>query len=141
MVTHLKGQILTTHIRIALLTSLCNPQVLSHLLYQLFCLLNNIRTKYLPLTNLIPIQRSPALPTVQSLERRLLQTGLITVVIRKLCIRQTLITAGTILNSTSSKHILQHLVGSLCLPICLRMVGGTEAQLRIQRIMQLLPEP
>jgi hypothetical protein len=68
-------------IRIALLTSLCNPQILSYLLYQLFCILDNIRTEYLPLANLIPIQRSSALPTVQGLERRLLQTGLITIVI------------------------------------------------------------
>jgi hypothetical protein len=81
MITHLNGQISTTHIRIALLTSLCDPQVLAHLLYQLFGLLNNIRTKYLPLANLIPIQRSPALPTIQGLERRFLQTGLIAIVI------------------------------------------------------------
>jgi hypothetical protein len=69
------------NICVALLTSLCDPQVLSHLLYQLFCLLNTTRTKYLPLANLIPIQRSSALPTIQGLERRFLQTGLITVVV------------------------------------------------------------
>jgi hypothetical protein len=81
MVTHCKGQISTTNIRIALLSSLSDPQILLHLLYQLFCLFNDVRAKYLPLTNLIPIQRSPALPTIQGLERRLLQTGLITVVV------------------------------------------------------------
>jgi hypothetical protein len=128
-------------IRIALLTSLCDPQVLSYLLYQLLCLLDNMRTEYVPLANLIPIQRSSALPTVQGLERRLPQTVLITVVIGKFCKRQAFIPAGTILNSAGSKHILQHLIGSLYLPICLRMIGGTETQLRIQRIMQLLPEP
>jgi hypothetical protein len=81
MITHCEGQFPTTNIRVALLTSLSDPQILSHLLYQLFGLLNNIRTKYLPLANLIPIQRSSALPTIQGLERRLLQTGLIAVVI------------------------------------------------------------
>jgi hypothetical protein len=81
MITHRKGQVPTTHICIALLTSLSDPQVLSHLLYQLFCLLNNIQTKYLPLANLIPIQWSSALPTVQGLKGRLLQTGLIAVVV------------------------------------------------------------
>jgi hypothetical protein len=129
MITHCKGQILTTNIRLALLTSLCDPQVLSHLLYQLFCLLSNIRTKYLPLANLIPIQWSPALPTVQGLEGRLLQTGLITIVIRELCKRQAFIPAGTILNSAGSKHIFQHLVVSLCLPMCLRMISGAKMQL------------
>jgi hypothetical protein len=64
MITYCKGQISTTNIRIALLTSLSDPQILSHLLYQLFGLFNNIWTKYLPLANLIPIQRSPALPAV-----------------------------------------------------------------------------
>jgi hypothetical protein len=141
MITHCEGQISMTNICVALLTSLSDPQILAHLLYQLFCLFNNIRTEYLPLANLIPIQRSPAFPTIQGLERGFLQTGLITVVIRKLCVRQAFILAGTILNSTSPKHILQHLVGSLCLPICLRMISSTEAQLRIQQIMQLLPEP
>jgi hypothetical protein len=47
MITHCKGQISTTNIRVTLLTSLGDPQVLSHLLYQLFCLLNNIWTKHL----------------------------------------------------------------------------------------------
>jgi hypothetical protein len=81
MIIHRKGQIPAPDIRIALLTSLCNPDILSYLLYQLFCILNNIRTEHLPLANLIPIQRSSALPTVQGLERRFLQTGLIAVVV------------------------------------------------------------
>jgi hypothetical protein len=81
MIIHRKGQIPAPDIRIALLTSLSDPQVLSYLLYQLFCILNNIRTEHLPLANLIPIQRSSALPTVQGLERRFLQTGLIAVVV------------------------------------------------------------
>jgi hypothetical protein len=140
MITHCKGQISMTNIRVALLTSLCDPQVLSHLLHQPFCLFNNFRTKYLPLANLIPIQQSSALSTIQGLERRFLQTGQIAVIVQKLYVRQAFIPAGTILNSTGSKHILQHLVGSLCLPICLRMISGAETQLRIQRIMQLLPE-
>jgi hypothetical protein len=127
MIIHYKGQIPSPDIRIALLTSLGDPQVLSYLLYQLFCILDNIWTEYLPLANLIPIQQSSALPTVQGLERRLPQTGLITIVIGKFCKWQAFISASTILNSAGSKHILQHLVGSLCLPICLRMIGGTEA--------------
>src|SRR4029078_6390008 len=68
------------------------------------------------------------------------QTSLIAVVIRELSIRQALIPTSTVLNSTSSQHILQHLVGSLCLPICLRVISRTETQLRIQRIMELFPE-
>jgi hypothetical protein len=81
MITHCKGQIPTTHVRVALLTSLSDPQVLAHLLSQLFGLFDNTWTEYLPLANLIPIQRSPALTTIQGLERRFLQTGLITIVI------------------------------------------------------------
>jgi hypothetical protein len=52
MIIHCKGQIPSPDIRIALLTSLCDPQVLSYLLYQLFCILDNIQTEYLPLANL-----------------------------------------------------------------------------------------
>src|SRR6185312_12634500 len=100
----------------------------------------NVRAKELLLTNLIPIQRSPALSTIQRLKGGLLQTVLVAVVVGKLSIRQALIPTSTILNSTSSQHIFQHLVGSLCLPICLKMIGGAETQLRIQRIMELLPE-
>jgi hypothetical protein len=81
MITHCKGHISATNIRVALLASLCDPQVLTHLLYQLFCLLNNIWGKHLPLANMIPIQWSPALPTIQGLERRFLQTGLIAIVV------------------------------------------------------------
>jgi hypothetical protein len=126
MITHCKGQISTTNIRVTFLASLSDPQVLSHLLYQLLCLFQNIRTKYLPLANLIPIQWSPALPTIQGLEMGFLQTGLITIVIRELYLRQVFIPAGTVLNSTGSEHILQHLVGSFCLPICLRMISNAE---------------
>ncbi len=81
MIIHCEGQITPTDIRLALLTSLCDPQVLSHLLYQLLYILDNIRTKYLPLANLIPIQRSSALPPIQGFKRRFLQAGLVTVVI------------------------------------------------------------
>jgi hypothetical protein len=81
MIIHHKGQIPTTYIRIALLTSLSDPQILSYLLYQLFCILNNIRTEHLPLANLIPVQRSSALLSVQGLEGGLLQTGLIAIVV------------------------------------------------------------
>ena len=105
------------------------------------CIFYNVRAKELLLTNLIPIQRSPALSAIQCLKGGLLQTGLVAVVVGKLSIRQALIPTGTILNGAGSQHIFQHLVGCLCLPICLRMIGGTEAQLRIQRIMELLPEP
>jgi hypothetical protein len=81
MITHCKGQISTTNIRVALLTSLSDSQVLAHLLFRLFGLFDNIWTEYLPLANLIPIQRSPTLTTIQGLERGFLQTGLITVVV------------------------------------------------------------
>src|SRR6185295_1056512 len=125
----------------ALLPTLCNPQIFQHSLYHLLCIFYNVRAKELLLSNLIPIERSPALPAIQCLKGGLLQTGLVAVVVGELSIRQAFIPTSTILNSTSSQHIFQHLVGSLCLPICLRMIGGTEAQHRIQRIMELLPEP
>src|SRR6185436_17697837 len=141
MITNTESQVSPFAICIALLPSLCNPQILSHSLYHLLCIFYNVRAKELRLTNLIPIERSPTLSAIQCLEGGLLQTGLVAVVIGELSVRQALIPTSTILNSTSSQHILQHLVGSLCLPIYLRMIGGTEAQLRIQQIMELLPEP
>src|SRR6185437_7105442 len=140
IIINAKSQVPPFAICIALLPTLCNPQILPHILYHLLCIFYNVRAKELLLTNLIPIKRSHALSAIQCLKGGLLQTGLVAVVVGKLSIRQALIPTGTVLNSTSSQHILQHLIGSLCLPICLRMIGGTEAQLRIQRIMELLPE-
>src|SRR6185503_5531776 len=141
MITNTESQVSLFAICIALLPTLCNPQIFPHSLYHLLCIFYNVRAKELLLTNLIPIERSPALSAIQRLKRGLLQTGLVTVVVGELSIRQALIPTSTLLNSTSSLHIFQHLVGSLCLPIYLRMIGGTEAQFRVQRIMELLPEP
>src|SRR6185436_8351221 len=125
IIINTESQVPPFAICIALLPTLCNPQILPHSLYHLLCILYNVRAKELLLTNLIPIQRSRALSTIQCLKWGLLQTGLVAVVVRKLSIRQALIPTSTILNSTSSQHIFQHLVGSLCLPICLRMISGT----------------
>ena len=55
MIIHLEGQISSADIRITLLIGLSNPQILPYLLYQLLCILNDIKTEYLPLANLIPI--------------------------------------------------------------------------------------
>ena len=68
-------------IGIALLPALCNPQIFSHSLNHLLCIFYDIRAKELLLTNLIPVERSPARSAIQSLEGGLLQTGLIAVVI------------------------------------------------------------
>ena len=46
--------------------SLSDSQILPYLLYQLLCILNDIKTEYLPLANLIPIQWSPTLPTIKA---------------------------------------------------------------------------
>src|SRR4029079_5503311 len=133
MITNTESQVSPFAISIALLSALCNPQIFSHSLNYLLCIIYDLKAKELLLTNLIPIERSPALYAIQCLEGGFLQHGLVAVVVGELSIRQALIPTSTILNSTSSQHILQHLVGPLCLPICLTVLRGAEVPLRLNR--------
>ena len=81
IVTDTEGQISPFAISIALLSALCNPQIFSHSLHHLLCIIYDLRAKELLLTNLIPIERSPAFSAIQCLKGGLLQTGLIAVVV------------------------------------------------------------
>ena len=81
MITNTESQVSPFAICIALLPTLCNPQIFPHNLYHLLCIFYNIRAKELLLTNPIPIERSPAFCAIQCLEGELLQAGLIAVVI------------------------------------------------------------
>src|SRR6185437_14887045 len=86
IITDAEGQISPFAISIALLSALCNSQIFSHSLNHLLYIIYDLRAKELFLTNLIPIERSPALSAIQCLKGGLLQTGLIAVVIRELSI-------------------------------------------------------
>src|ERR1044071_909316 len=67
------------------------------------------------------------------------ETSLVTIVVRELSIRQVVIPTRTIIQRTSSQHILQDLIDSLGVPICLRMERCTELQPSAQGLMQLTP--
>src|SRR3954469_10639902 len=69
-----------------------------------------------------------------------MKTSLVIVVIRELSIRQVVIPTRTIIQCASSQHILQDLIDSLGLPICLRMERCTELQPGAQGLMQLTPK-
>src|SRR6185295_6722739 len=88
IIMNAEGQVPPFAICIALLPTLCNPQILPHSLYHLLCIFYNVRAKELLLTNMISIKRSPAPSTIQCLKWRLLQTGLVAVVIGELNVRQ-----------------------------------------------------
>ena len=81
MITNTESQVSPFAICIALLPTLCNPQIFSHSLNHLLCIIYDLRAKELLFTNLIPIERSPALSAIQCLKGGLLQTGLIAVVV------------------------------------------------------------
>src|ERR1041384_8329895 len=105
-----------------------------------FCLLDHIWTEQLPLTCLGPVQRCPALPSIQDLKGSCLQTCLIAVVVRKLSIGQALFPLHAKGDHTCSQHVLEDLVHMLNLPTGLRVIRGTEDNLCTQCILKGLPE-
>jgi hypothetical protein len=74
--------------------------------------------------------------SIQHLEWHHLQTLLITIVLRELSVHQTLIPTSSILQSTSSQHVLYNLIHPFGLTIGPRMISRTETQLGIQGFMQ-----
>jgi hypothetical protein len=106
----------------------------------LFGFKQNVGPEYLLLSRLIPLQWSSTTPSIERLKWLHLQAGLVTIVIGKLCIRQSLIPSGLILQRTGSQHVFKDLIGPFGLTIYLRMIGGTEIQMCTQGFMQLLPE-
>src|ERR1041384_6730148 len=106
----------------------------------IFCLLDHIWTKQLPLTCLGPVQRCPALPAIQDLKWGCLQTCLVAVVVRKLSIRQALFPLHTKRDHTCPQHVLENLVHPLNLPTDLRVIRGTEHNCRTDRLLEGLPK-
>jgi hypothetical protein len=100
--------------------------------------INDISPKQLTLACVTPIQWCSALPPIQCLEGCHLQTSLVTVVVRELSIRQTLIPTTTILKGTNSQHIIQNLICPLRLSIGLWVISGAKVQLCIHGLMKLL---
>jgi hypothetical protein len=127
-------------IGIALLSWLRNPRVLYYHANLLLSFLQYVRSKNLPFSILILKQWSLAHTTIQHLERRHLQTILITIVVRELSIRHTLIPTSSVLQSTSSQHVFKNLIYSLGLSTGLRMIRRTKSQLGIQGFKQTLPK-
>src|SRR4051812_31328355 len=105
-----------------------------------FCLLDHIWTEQLPLACLGPVQRCPALAAIQDLKGSCLQTCLITVVVGKLSIRQTLFPLHAKGDHTCSQHLLKDLIHTLNLPTGLRVIRGTEHNCRTNRLLEGLPE-
>src|SRR3954463_8984522 len=125
---------------IGLLPRLCCLEVLPDDPHLIFCLLDHVWTEQLPLSCLGPVQRCPALPAIQDLKGSCLKTCLITVVVRKLSIRQTLLPLHAKRDHTCPQHVLENLIHTLNLPTSLRVIRGTEHNCRTNRLLEGLPE-
>jgi hypothetical protein len=101
---------------------------------------DKVRAKDHPLAMLNPVQRCVASAAVQCFEGCHSDNLLITVVVRELSQRQTLVPFVLIVQQTSSEHIFKKLVHSLHLTIGLQMISQTMDQMCPQGSMQLLPE-
>ncbi|MGZ7142598.1 hypothetical protein ACXWOE_09255, partial [Streptococcus pyogenes] len=82
--------------------------------------------KHLRFAYLVPTQRGATLSSEQGFIWGHLDAGLVTVVVGELSVGETTIPCALEVQGTCSKHVLQDLVNSFCLPICLRVVGSTE---------------
>jgi hypothetical protein len=87
---------------VALLSRLCNSQVLPNHMNLLPGFLQNVKFKHLLFFCLTPKQQSSKPTTIQHLKRCHLQAFLIAIVIGELGIRQTLISTSSILQGISS---------------------------------------
>src|ERR1043165_1982641 len=105
-----------------------------------FCLLDHVWTKQLPLACLGPVQRCPALAAIQNLKGSCLKTCLKAVVVRKLSIRQTLLPLHAKGDYTCSQHVLKDLIHTLNLPTGLRVIRGTEHNYRTNHLLKGLPK-
>jgi hypothetical protein len=85
-------------------------------------LTDEIWTKDRPLARLDLVQRCTTSTTIQNFEGCHPEILLITVLVRELSQRQTLIPFVMIVQHTHSEHIFKNLIHSLRLPIGLRMI-------------------
>src|SRR3954466_9197322 len=138
--TNLESYTTVSFFIVGLLPGLCCLEVLPDDPHPIFCLLDHIWTKQLPLTCLRPVQRCPALPAIQDLKGGCLQTCLIAVVVRKLSIGQALFPLHAKGDDTRSQHVLDDLIHTLNLPTGLRVISGTEHHCRTNRLLEGLPE-
>jgi hypothetical protein len=106
----------------------------------LFSLNDKVRAKDHPFTRLDPVHRGTTATTIQGFDGCHSRTFLITVVVRELSQRQTMVPFVWVVQYTSSKHILKNLIDPLCLTISLQMVSRAVNQMRPQGSMQLLLE-
>jgi hypothetical protein len=73
-------------------------------------------------------------------QRVTLETSLVTVVVRELYVGQALFPIGSILQDTSSEHVLQNLINPLCLTNYLRVVSGAVIKSSPNGLVETLPE-
>ena len=102
----------------------------SNLMNQLDSIEYYFSTPHDPLTDLILTYQSLALPSIEHLERKSINIGMITVVIRKLRQREICIPTPTVIQYTWPKHIFQGLYSPLTLSVSLRV----EVVLKCRRV-------
>src|SRR4051812_46959766 len=139
-VTNFEVNTMVLLVIIGLLPRLCSLEMLPDDLDPVFCLLDHVWTKQLPLSCLGPVQRCPALPAIQDLKGSCLQTCLIAVVVRKLSIRQTLFPLHAKRDHTCPQHVLKYSIHTLNLPTGLRVIRGSEHNCRTNRLLKGLPK-
>ena len=126
MVANLEIHLTVLPIIVAFLARLGCFEVVSDLVHLLFCVQQNSGSKDFAISGLRPIEWGSALPSIQSFKRGHLYAALVTVVVGKFSVGQTIFPSSTKVNYTCSQHVLKYLVDSLYLSICLGVVCSTE---------------
>ena len=130
----------TTCIDITLLSILCFLDPFPYCFHLIFHFLDHLWFHKEPILKPIPTQRRLTWSPVKKLKRRHLNGALITVVICKLCQWKEFFPMLLLVHHVHTQHILQYLVFSFGLPICLRVIHGTKVKLGSQGLLEASPK-
>ena len=131
MVSHLKFQVSSFLICIALLSVLCFFQVLLYLSYHVLHFLENLWSNHESVSRVIPTNWSCTLSAIQYFERAQLSQSLVPIVICKFYQVYILLRFVWFCSYINAEHILYDLVSPLGLSIHLWMITYTEIQISI----------
>jgi hypothetical protein len=123
MVASFELKWLTSLVGISFLLSPSSPQVGPDAMDYFLRLSDKVRAKDHPLARLDPVQGRMESMAIQGFEGCHSVTLLITVVVRELSQRQTLVPFVLIVQHTSSEYIFKNLIHSFSLTIDLRMIS------------------
>jgi hypothetical protein len=130
----------TMCIDITLLSILHFLDPLSYSLHLIFHFLDLFWSHQDPILKPVPSQRRPTWSVVKKLERLHLNGALIIVVIHKLYQWKDFFPTLLLLHNIHMQHVLQDLVCSFNLPICLRVICSSKVKLGSQGLLETSPK-